>query len=143
MKKIIFHFVLLIILSGCNGNDQNKPNKKNLPSKSEELEDTTDIAKNLEIRQRVIEKIKQLPEFIESQKYIDSITDHKRGISYVLEEPSEQTPYYYVMVGYNNEIRFEPYYHFFIDPKTLEVKIEDVLAGGITPIEEWRRKKSN
>jgi hypothetical protein len=42
-----------------------------------------------------------------------------------------------VKAGYNGAERFETYYHFSVDPKTLEIKILDIISGDYISLEEY------
>ena len=38
---------------------------------------------------------------------------------------------------------FETYYHFYVNPETFEVFIEDAIEGDVVSIETWRKRESN
>ncbi len=55
--------------------------------------------------------------------YIDSISDHKHGISFIADTVSASE--IHLKAGYNNDSRFETYFQFYYNPKTLEMKVYD------------------
>ena len=73
---------------------------------------------------------------------IDSLSNHTKGIALmIVERPNDGLPYFSVKVGYDGDTRFETYYLFYVDPKTLAVKIEDILSGEVLTLDEWRKQK--
>ena len=44
------------------------------------------------------------------------------------------------MAGYNGAERFETYYNFTVDPKSLEIKVMDPVGGDYISIEEFIKK---
>ena len=66
--------------------------------------------------------------------YIDSLTGHRQGISFM---PDTVDNTISVMAGYNGPERFETYYHFTIDPKTFDIKILDEMNGEFVSIDEY------
>jgi hypothetical protein len=91
----------------------------------------------------VLEKVYKIPEVKKKDHFIDSLTNHKHGISMIiLERPNENKLYYVVQVGYNNEIRFEPYYTFYVYKKNFTVKFYDPIPGEIITLKEWRKRNN-
>lgn len=89
----------------------------------------------------VLDKIYKITEVRKKDHFVDSITNHKHGISMIiLQRPNAKEPYYVVQVGYNNEIRFEPYYTFYVYKKNLVIKFYDTIPGEIITLEEWRKR---
>jgi hypothetical protein len=89
----------------------------------------------------VLDKIYKIPEVRKKSHFIDSLTNHKHGISMIItKRPSANEPYYMVQVGYNNEIRFEPYYIFCVYKKNLVIKVYDTSSGEIISLEDWRKR---
>ena len=59
----------------------------------------------------------------------------------IVERPADGVPYFSVKVGYDGDTRFETYYLFYVDAKTLEVKVEDIVSGEVLSLDEWRKQK--
>ena|SRR5689334_1633587 len=90
---------------------------------------------------KIIRKILSIPEVKEKNKFIDSLSKHKHGISViVLKRPIKATDYYWVQAGYNNEIRFEPYYNFYVYGPEMVIKFFDPMTNEVYSLREWRRK---
>jgi hypothetical protein len=89
----------------------------------------------------VLNKIYKIPEVRKKDHFVDSITNHKHGISMIIvQRPNAKEPYYVVQVGYNNKIRFEPYYTFYVYKKNLVIKFYDTIQNEIITLEEWRKR---
>ena len=86
---------------------------------------------------RIADTLMKLPFVEKSNRYIDSLSDHKRGIAFMPDTTGEKIS---VMAGYNGPERFETYYNFSIDPKTFEIKILDPLSGDLISIDEYIKK---
>ena len=82
-----------------------------------------------------------LKEVIESDKHINAISHHKKGIAFMIEEPNVDEKDYYARVGYNGEERFETYYNFYINPTTKQITIDEPISGERLTLEEWRKNK--
>ena len=67
------------------------------------------------------------PVVIKINNYIDSFSNHKHSISFMMDAPAANETDIQVQAGYNGDERFETYYRFFVDPKTLEIKVYDPL----------------
>jgi hypothetical protein len=77
----------------------------------------------------------KLPFVQKSNRYIDSISNHKHGISFMLD--NTRSTEISVLAGYNSDERFETYYHFFVDPQSLKVMIYDPLTNKNLPVKEF------
>ena len=79
----------------------------------------------------------KLPFVIKSDNYIDSFSNHKHGIAFMLDEPDANEPDVSVQAGYNGSQRFETYYRFFVNPKTMEIKVYDAVADKKLTLKEY------
>lgn len=72
-----------------------------------------------------------------SNNYIDSLSNHKHGIAFMLDKPEAGETDVSVQAGYNGDERFETYYRFFVNPKTLDIKVYDVTANKKLTLKEY------
>lgn len=72
-----------------------------------------------------------------SNAYIDSFSNHQHGIAFMMDEPKENEKEITVRAGYNGGERFETYYHFVVDPKTMEIKIYDPIEDKTLTLKEF------
>ena len=93
------------------------------------------------LEKKITEALLKLPFVIKSNNYIDSFSNHKHGISFMLEEPGANETDIAVQAGYNGDQRFETYYRFFVDPKTLEIKVYDAVEDKKLTLQEYLEKQ--
>lgn len=91
-----------------------------------------------------IAQILSYPELKKANIYIDSFSQGKHGIAYIINYIHRDKPCYAVSFGYNGEDRFETYYLFYIyiHKDSFEIKVNDPLSNnddGISSVEEWRK----
>lgn len=96
-----------------------------------------------DMEEKVMAAVMELPESQQAQNYIDSISNHKKGLGGIIDGPEPGKPEYAVRVGFNGDERFETYYFFYVDTITFKVKIQDVAMDTILPIEEWRKLRQS
>lgn len=123
--KILSNYYLLIFLiffSSCEG------------QKSKNIQCNKDIA---------IKSILELPETKKQSKYIDSISNHKKGISIMIDSLEVKAEdYYEIKTGYNGKLHWETYNIYYVNRKNcMEILINDVTSGNIIPINDWRNKQ--
>lgn len=85
-------------------------------------------------------KIFQLEEVVSKNKLIDSISNHKNGISLMSDSLQiDKVNYYEIKAGYNSEIRYETYYIFYVEKGNCNnIKIFEPIEGNIIKLSEWR-----
>jgi hypothetical protein len=79
----------------------------------------------------------KLPFVIKSNNYIDSFSNHKHSIAFLMDEPEANETDIPVQAGYNGNERFETYYRFFVNPKTLEIKVYDAAADKKLTVKQY------
>ncbi len=96
------------------------------------------------VEKKIIKKVFSIWEVRQKNKYVDSLTHHKSGISIIInKKPDEKNKYYWVQAGYNSNFRFEPYYNFYVYPPNLIVKFYDPMTDEILTLKEWRNKEKH
>ena len=92
-----------------------------------------------------IKTIMNLPETKRQAKYVDSISNHKKGISIMVDSLKiKDENYYEIKTGYDGEFHWETYNIFYVNRKNCkEVLVNDTILGDIIPIDIWRQKKQN
>ncbi|KQT24179.1 hypothetical protein ASG22_09190 [Chryseobacterium sp. Leaf405] len=88
--------------------------------------------------------IKIIGELSESKlqtKYIDSISHHKRGLSFMIDSLKiKNEDFYEVKTGYNGEFHWETYHIFYVNKNNCKkILINEVVSGNIIPIDTWRK----
>ena len=93
--------------------------------------------KDTSLEDKITAALRKLLFVKKSDKYIDSISNHKHGIAFMLDEPAKGETDIPVQAGYNGAERFETYYRFFVNPKTLEIKVYDVVEDKKLTLKEY------
>lgn len=132
MKKLsLFIFLCFFIFLSCNDSSSDDNINDNENYTSESVED------------KAMKAITDLPEYYEAAVHVKAMTNGEQSLSSIIEAPNEEFSDYYIQVGYNQERWFEALYHFYVNPESFQVSIEDIIAGDIVSIETWRKREEN
>lgn len=87
------------------------------------------------------EVILNLPEVIVKNKMIDSLSNHKHGISLLSDSLIlDGVEYYEIKAGFNSELRYETYYNFYVEKDNCQnIKIFEPILGDILSLSDWRK----
>lgn len=130
MKRVLY-LLLLVSVAACNNASKtdevvttdSATNKIHPDSVANYIHTFTDTA----LENKITAALLKLPFVIRSNNYIDSFSNHKHSIAFMMDAPAANETDIQVQAGYNGDERFETYYRFFVDPKTLEIKVYDPL----------------
>ncbi|WP_445712047.1 hypothetical protein [Flavobacterium sp.] len=111
--------------------------------------DLKEVAKGIVTKERAIknhdlseaeEEVFNIKEVKEKNKFIDSISKGKHGISLISDSINrEGITYYEINAGYNSEMRFENYFTFYVEKGNCKnIKISNVIDGEIISLSKWR-----
>ena len=140
MKEILF-LVLLISFAACNNS-----------SKTDEVIVTDTVVKHVQtdsssnyihtftdtaLENKITAALLKLPFVIKSNNYIDSFSNHRHSMAFMLDSATANETDITVQAGYNGEQRFETYYRFFVDPKTLTIKVYDPVTDKKLTVKEF------
>ena len=89
------------------------------------------------LENKITAALLKLPFVIKSNNYIDSFSNHKHGIAFMLDNPAPDETDISVQAGYNGDQRFETYYRFVVNPKTLEIKVYDPVTDKKLTVKEY------
>lgn len=151
-KKGLKLFFLLLVIEACSSKNQNNMGNHadsarkviyHEPSNNKLKDTTIGVVEDTILENKILNKIFNLPEVQAKQKFIDSLTNHKSGVSVIIfKTPTQDSPYYWIQVGYNNSFRFDPYYNFYVYPqKGLEIKFLNTMNDSVISLKEWREDK--
>ncbi|WP_104385244.1 hypothetical protein [Sphingobacterium sp. HMA12] len=150
MKKQILFVLLISSLAfiGCQSNETNKPKSDQISEKPavEKIETTVKIGEKAGCStEEAMKLILALKEVEESKRNLDSLTDHKANISFMIDSLKQDgRELYSLTAGYNSEERFEPYYHFYLNKSDCKgIQILDIVSGEYLPLESWRSQNRN
>lgn len=126
MKKIILIFITTFFFINCQGQSKN-----NLSCNDES---------------KAIKIISELKEVKKQQEYILSITNNKKGVSFIVEnEKIKNEDYFVIKTGFNGELRWEAYTIYYLSKADCgKIYVEDVIKGKKVSLQDWRKiKKTN
>jgi hypothetical protein len=141
MKQVLFFLSLMASLSACN----NTTDKQSAPVKDSAVSNlhTDSISTYVHtfsdtvLEDKISSVLLKLPFVIKSNKYIDSLSNHKHSIAFLMDKPEAPETDIPVQAGYNGNERFETYYRFFVNPKTLEIKVYDPVEDKKLTVKEY------
>lgn len=133
MKKVFLYFTLFLLVTSCG-------HKKDRQQASGS--DSVQVKNNTLSEQFIHDTLLTIPQVKKSDSYIDSLTNHKHGISFMVGKPQQgkEDLGYQIQAGYNSDVRFETYYFFYINPANKEIKVLDATSGNILPLQEWQKQ---
>jgi len=143
MMKIFLSILMLSFLIACNssGDKKAEPTVKDsvatTPKPDSEMHyvhSFTDTA----LENKITGKLMTLSFVKKSNAYIDSFSNHQHGIAFMVDRGGDSTDTdISVEAGYNGDERFETYYHFYVNPKTLEIKVLDIVNDKKLTVKEF------
>ncbi len=89
------------------------------------------------LENRITAALMKLSFVKKANTYIDSFSNHRHGIAFMLDSLGKGENEIYVQAGYNGDQRFETYYQFYVNPRTLEIKVYDVVDDKKLSVKEY------
>jgi hypothetical protein len=131
---------MLICLNACNNAKKEEPaiadssvTTIKADSSDKYIHTFTDTA----LETKITEALMKLSFVKKSDAYIDSFSNHQHGIAFMMDEPKENETAISVQAGYNGGERFETYYRFLVDTKTMEIKVYDPVEDKTLTLKEY------
>jgi hypothetical protein len=141
MKQVLLFLFVLITIASCNNAvDKNVPVFKDSSVSTKPADTTSNYIHTFAdtvLETKITNALMKLPFVIKSDKYIDSFSNHKNGIAFMMDKGEAGETDVQVQAGYNGHDRFETYYRFFVNPKTLQIKVYDVAEDKKLTIKEY------
>jgi hypothetical protein len=144
MKQFLY-LLVIIFFTACNNaakTDETVVNdstagKVKTDSSAKYIHSFTDTA----LENKITDALMKLSFVTKSSKYIDSFSNHRHGIAFMMDAPQENETDVSVQAGYNGGERFETYYRFFVNPKTMEIKVYDPIEDKKLTIKEYLKSQ--
>jgi hypothetical protein len=80
--------------------------------KRDSVTEYTPVLTDTSLENNISNALMKLPFVMECNDYIDSFSNHRQGIAFIVDEPLENETDISVKAGYNGGERFETYYRF-------------------------------
>ena len=140
--KAFLSLLLLCCLLACNSSgDKNTSTNDSLSvTKKDSTSQYIHTVADTTLESRITDTLLTLPFVMKSNKYIDSFSHQKHGIAFMVDSLEAGETEVYVKAGYNGDERFETYYSFYVNPKTLEIKVYDVINDARLTVKEYMKK---
>jgi len=139
--KYVLYVLVLLSFSACNNSSKTEEVAVHDSSVAVIKADTSSryihTFSDTVLQSRITGALLRLPFVIKSSNYIDSFSNHKHSIAFIMDDPAANETEIQVQAGYNGDERFETYYRFFVDPKTLEIKVYDPLQDRKLTVPEF------
>ena len=140
MKQFLY-LLVIIFFAACNNaakTDEvavtdSSSAKIKADSSAKYIHSFTDTA----LETKITNALMKLPFVMKSSNYIDSFSNHRHGNAFMMHEPAENETDVSVQAGYNGGERFETYYRFFVNPKTMEIKVYDPVEDKKLTIKDY------
>jgi len=146
MKACIFS-LLVVFLFSCNSNTESN---NTIPKDSTAVavkEDTprTYIHRFADtlLEDKITGVLMKLPFIKKANAYIDSFSEHKHGIAFMVDSLGKNETEIYVQAGYNGDQRFETYYSFYVNPKTMAIQVYDVVNDKKMTVKEYIKSQQH
>ncbi len=138
--KYALVITMLAFFTACNNSSKSEEtvvdsaaNKVQTDSSAKYIHTFSDTT----LENKITEALMKLSFVKKSNAYIDSFSNHQHGIAFMMDEPTENETTVSVSAGYNGGERFETYYHFVVDPKTMEIKVYDPIEDKTLTLKEY------
>lgn len=136
-----FVFAMMVFFTACNNGpktgesvtEDTASDKVQADSTATYIRSFSDTA----LENKITAALLKLPFVIKSDKYIDSFSNQKHSIAFMLDEPEVNETDISVQAGYNGGDRFETYYRFLVNPKTMEIKVYDPAEDKTITLKEY------
>ena len=143
MKQIPV-YLLLLILGACGGESgsNEEPAKFDSLTLHDSLPPTHDSTYihhfcDSKLEKQIIDTLRNLSFVRKSDQYIDSLANHRKGIAFMLDEGNSTAEEISVQAGYNGDERFETYYRFLVNPKTMAIFVYDPVTDQKITIRDY------
>ena len=90
------------------------------------------------LQTKIIDTLMKLSFIKESDKYIDSSTNHKHGIAFIM-DTLQNEPFIYIQAGLNGEDRFVTGYQLYVNPRTMEIMVYDAVNDKRLTIKQFEK----
>jgi hypothetical protein len=140
VKYFLYIFLIFVLLSCNNDGKSNDISTTDSSADGVKKEPESRVIYRLAdtaLEAKITDSLLKLPFVQKSNSYIDSLSNHKHGISFISDTANNAIT---VMAGYNGAERFETYYNFTVNPKTFEIKVLDIITGNFISVEEYIKK---
>ncbi len=141
MKYFLFFSLCATFFCSCNETGEKPdPSKDTAATLIRIHPDTASapLTAKMITEEMIMDSLHKIPFVAESQSYIDSFSHHKHGLAFLMDTTQDQM--IHIRAGYNgNDLHFETYYIFTVDPRTFDIKITEPVSGDEMTIDDYQK----
>ena len=139
--RALIYCLLLITLASCNNSARpGEPVARDTVSTAGKPDSVLSYIHSFgdsALEDKITDALMKLSFVKKSNAYIDSFSNHKHGIAFMVDSLGKDEQEISVKAGYNGDERFETYYMFYVNPKTMEIKVYDVVNDKKMSVKEY------
>lgn len=138
---VIFLFVCQLSLS-CKSNSAKQSSEDSSQfnfAKISEKDKPVGQSSNDDTLYTLVGKISEVKKLIAST---NKTSPDKKVSIMITQRPDVKFVYYWMQVGIDDKIRFQPVYNFYINPKTYNVIFYDTAKDSLITIDKWRKTRN-
>ncbi|WP_343691264.1 hypothetical protein [Chitinophaga sp.] len=92
--------------------------------------------------EQAIANVRNIPEVIRQAHYLDSLTHHQKGISFITDTTNiDGNAYYEIHVGFNSEFHRENYFTFYVNTQDCkDILVDEPVEGSRLPLSVWQQR---
>jgi hypothetical protein len=118
--------------------------KKNIVLKNDKVIQDTSLGTvytfyDTALQNKIVDTLFKLPIIKKSHDYIDSFSNHKHGIAFLMDTTGNAPNEVFIQAGYSGELRFETYYQIYVNSKSMEIKFYDPVNDKKLSIKEFEK----
>jgi len=95
------------------------------------------------LEKEILDTLVKLPIIKRNNSYIDSVTNHKHGIAFIMDTLVKGDTDIFIQAGFNGEDRFETHYQIYVNPKTMDIRFYDPVGDKKLSIKEYEKWEAN
>ncbi len=132
----------LIILLLCEiSQEQNLGIKNNKVIKNATVDEVHTLTDTV-LENRFLDTLMKIGIIKRNNSYIDSVTNHKHGIAFIIDKINKGDTDILIQAGFNGTDRFEIHYQIYINPRTMDIKFYDPVDDKKLSIKEYEKREA-
>lgn len=129
--------IATLFFAGCNSSSDKTTTQDSTNSNTNDSAHYFVKGQDSALESRVENALLALPFIRSSNAYIDSFSNHRHGIAFLVDSVDKTTNEMYVQAGYNGDERFETYYSFYVNATTLAIKVYDPVKDTALSVDDF------
>lgn len=138
-----FLIIICIFFLSCKNSEERNSYIKNHKKVNDTLVRKNYTIPDTSLENKILDTLIKIGIIKRNNNYIDSVTNHKHGIAFLIDTLVKGDTDIYIQAGFNGEDRFETHYQIYINPKTMDIKFYDPLNDKKLSIKEYEKWEAN